>query len=83
MSDSLKKQKKNGFHPMVKACAYFGAFFSIFAAIASLTALVGTTTFWGAIVVLGRASLCMLLAWFFWYAGKYSANPFKAHLFSK
>lgn len=83
MSDSLEKQLSKRFHPAVRAGAYFGALFSMFAAMVSLFSVFETSTTWGAFVALGRASSCVLLAWCFWYAGKYSLNPFKVRLFTK
>lgn len=83
VSELDNQQKPVIFHPFVKACAYFGAGIATIAAVDAFGAIFNTLTLWDALVAAGRASGCFVLAWSFWYAGKYSANPFKVPLFSK
>lgn len=83
MSDSLENRVVKKLHPIVRVAAYFGALFSIFAAIVSLFSILDSSSQWGALAALGRAFGWVILAWFFWYAGKYSLNPLKVPLFSK
>lgn len=80
---STAEQKPVTFHPIVKACAYFGALFAIFAATTSFASIFAAATLWDSLAGAGRAAGCLMLAWLFWYAGKYSKNPFKVPMFTR
>ena len=79
----MNKQSKV-FHTVTRACAMLGAvicsFFAVTLFVSSLIALPDIIT---ALMGCSKAILIAALAWAFWYAAKYSKNPFLITPFTK
>ena len=79
----LMQLQLKSFHPITKVCAYFGAGLCLLFGIAqTVSALFVLPDVLGSGLELGKGVLILYLGWSFWFAAKYSANPFTELPFS-